>query len=109
MNTQQIEKVPEIEFTDRYKATGTPYPTKDSCDWCDGVGISPMSKATANKRACLTSHGKIIIVGQKEKDGKPCTDDQFLFVKCPECFGTRKKNPTNEEKLEKLKEMFNIN
>lgn len=102
-----MSKLPQV-FTDRYQVTGTPYPTKDSCDWCDGMGISPLHKSEENKNACKTSHGKLVIVGQKEKDGSPCEDNDYFFVKCPECFGTRKKNSTNDEKISKLLSMFNL-
>ena len=99
---------PQIEFTDRYKATGTPYPDENSCDWCEGMGISPLSKTKINSEAVEQSHGKLIIVGQKESGGSPTEEDDFVFVRCPECFGIRKKNATDEEKLEKLRKDFNL-
>lgn len=98
-----------IEFTDRYSATGTPYPDDTSCDWCEGMGVSPLSKDRAND--CAVKEGanhKLIICGQMESDGTPCEEDSYLFVLCPECFGTRKKGATNEQKLSQLKEKFNL-
>ena len=30
-----------VELSDRYNATGTPYPDKDSCHECEGMGLYP--------------------------------------------------------------------
>ena len=98
----------KVEFTDRYKATGTPYPGKDSCDWCEGMGYSPLEKKDLNTEACKTLKGKLIIVGQKEKNGKPTKEDNWVFVVCPECYGTRKKNVTAKQILEMLKKGFEL-
>lgn len=81
----------EIEFTDRYKATGTPYPTKDSCTVCDGMGYFPNHKSTLNRDALNARGGRIIVVGQTG-----CEEDDFVFVKCPECCGSRMKTPAEE-------------
>ena len=92
-----MEKKVKVEITDRYKATGTPYPTADSCDPCDGMGIYPQSKDSLNAEACNSPKGRILIVGQKEKDGSPMPEDGWVFVQCPHCNGTRKKpNPPNQ-------------
>ena len=79
------------EITDRYKATGTPYPNKDSCDECDGMGLYPIQKNNLNKEACKSPTGRLLIIGQKEKDRTPMKEDQFVFVQCPFCGGTKKK------------------
>lgn len=85
----------EIEFTDRYKATGTPYPTKDSCDERDGMGVYPQRVSSLNEEACKYPSG-LLVIGQKEKDGTPCEEDGYVFVRCPVCDGSRDK-PTKEE------------
>jgi hypothetical protein len=81
----------KIQITDRYEATGTPYPDKNSCEECDGMGCYPLQKATLNKEACKAPDGKLLILGQKEKNGKPCEEDGWIFVRCHYCNGTRKK------------------
>lgn len=99
----------KIEFTDRYSATGTPPPDKSSCGWCEGMGVSPLQKAVANATAVQEgANGRLIIIGQREKDGTPGEEDSYLFVRCPECFGTRKKNSTDEEKRAQLLKDFNL-
>lgn len=87
----------EIEITDRYKATGTPYPTKDSCNECEGMGITPCQATELNSFACESPKGRVLIVGQKEKNGSPCSDDGWLFVQCPFCEGTKKNSCSCKE------------
>jgi hypothetical protein len=78
------------QFTDRYAATGTPYPESGrSCDRCEGMGLYPQQVDTLNAEACSTDDGRLIIVGQKESDGSPCPDDGWVFVQCPDCKGKR--------------------
>ncbi len=99
----------KIEIVDRYSATGTPYPTKDSCDWCEGMGVSPIYKENLNKVAVDGSvNHRLIVIGQVEADNSACQDDEFIFVRCPWCLGTRKKSPAREEILKKLEEDFPI-
>ena len=98
-----------FEIVDRYSATGIPRPDESSCEWCEGMGVSPLQTSKANECAVKEgSNGRLIIIGQKEKDDTPCEDDGYIFVRCPECFGTRKKNTTNEQKLEQLRKDFNL-
>lgn len=80
-----------IEFTDRYKATGTSYPTDKSCMECDAMGIYPQRKETLNKAACESPTGELVVIGQKEESGQACKDDDYVFVRCPHCNGTRLK------------------
>lgn len=80
-----------MEFTDRYKATGIPYPDENSCDSCEGMGLYPIRAEELNKGACKSPEGKLLVIGQKEEDGKPSPDDGYLFVQCPICKGSRKK------------------
>ena len=84
-----------IQFSDRYSATGTPYPDKDSCDICDGMGLYPEQKEKLNKEAVKAKGGRLLIIGQKEKGEKPTKEDSFVFVKCPNCCGSRKKEPAD--------------
>lgn len=77
-------------FEDRYSATGTPYPDADSCDECEGMGLFPCKATELNSLACESPDGHVVVIGQKEKDGKPMIDDGWLFVQCPYCKGTRK-------------------
>lgn len=85
----------EFEFTDRYKATGTPYPDENSCDECEGMGLHPAKAEELNNLACSTPDGTITIIGQKEKDGSPMPYDGWLFVRCFACNGTRLATPNS--------------
>lgn len=81
------------EFTDRYKATGTPYPNPETmCEGnCEGMGVYPERKDELNKAAVEAKGGRLTIIGQKEKDGTPCKEDNYVFVQCPDCNGTGRK------------------
>lgn len=81
----------KIEFTDRYKATGIPYPDENSCNECEGMGLYPLQKERLNEKTCESPNGRLVIIGQKEKDGTPCREDEWVFVQCPVCEGSRKK------------------
>ena len=87
----------KYEISDRYSATGTPRPDENSCDTCEGMGLYPEQKANLNLEA--VKYGRLIIIGQKDKDGTPEEEDEYVFVRCPVCFGTRKNNSTDEEKV----------
>ena len=80
-----------IEITDRYKATGTPYPDENSCNECEGMGLYPEQKSKLNAEACKSPTGRLLIIGQKERDGSLMEEDEFVFVQCPFCNGTKKK------------------
>jgi hypothetical protein len=95
-------------ITDRYKATGIPYPTQESCDECEGMGVIPEHKSTLNAEVVKAENGRLIIIGQKEKDGSPTEEDDYVFVLCPHCLGTRKQNATKEEKLEIIRKEFDL-
>ena len=79
----------DIEIVDRYSATGTPYPTKDSCDECDAMGVLPCQTTELNQYACESPDGRVIVIGQIEKDGTPMPDDGWVFLQCPVCKGSR--------------------
>ena len=79
----------QLEFTDRYQATGIPYPNENSCDECEGMGLYPESKSSLNERACKAPGGRLTIIGQKENDGTPCEEDDWVFVQCPVSKGSR--------------------
>jgi len=87
----------EVKITDRYSATGTPYPTSKSCDECEGMGLYPIEKSELNTEACNSPTGRLLIIGQKEKDNTPTPEDEWVFVQCPFCNGTRIANPKTEE------------
>ena len=91
----------KIEITDRYKATGTPYPDENSCDECEGMGLYPVQAENINKEACKSPTGLAIIVGQKEKNGDPMPDDGWVLVRCPVCHGSKKKPINAGEKSAK--------
>ena len=91
-----------IEFTDRYKATGTPYPDPETmCEGqCEGMGVVPVY------------YGKGAVLGMKAEvrpadavndeegpwldlwnaaEAKEPSKDGWHFVVCPACNGTRKR------------------
>jgi DnaJ-class molecular chaperone len=78
------EEREEIQFTDRYEATGIPYPDENSCNECDGMGIYPTQKDNLNTEACESPTGRLLIIGQKDTE-----EDNWVFVQCPHCNGTR--------------------
>lgn len=69
-----------IEFTDRYKALGIPYPDPATmCKGpCEGIGWYPESDQS--EPLWQEAHAK--------PHPKPC--DGYHFVKCPDCGGTGK-------------------
>ena len=69
-----------IEFTDRYKALGIPYPdVKTMClGQCEGTGWFPENDQT--NPLWQAAHAK-----------KPHECDGWHFVKCPDCDGTGKR------------------
>ena len=93
----------KIEITDRYKALGIPYPDRETmCKGkCEGIGLYPTEKKDLNKEACEANGGRLTIVGQKEKDGTPTEEDDWVFVQCPDCYGTGKRN-TSEIPMGKI-------
>lgn len=80
-----------MELTDRYQATGTPYPADDSCMECDGMGVLPIKADCLNEEAVASPTGRLLVIGQTEEDGSPCPDDGWIIVQCPHCDGTKKK------------------
>jgi hypothetical protein len=89
----------ETEIVDRYSATGIAHPDENSCKECEGMGVLTCEATELNKYACESSDGRVVVIGQKEKDGTPVPDDGWLFLQCPICKGTRKKQvaPNKEE------------
>lgn len=71
-----------IEFTDRYKAMGIPYPDPDTMCLgpCEGTGYVPVNREDDNPIYNA--------LWQKAEKEKP-TDDGWHFVTCPMCSGTR--------------------
>ena len=54
----------QITFTDRYAATGTPYPNPETmCEGqCEGMGVVPiyMNKDVTKKKICVLERTKMI-------------------------------------------------
>ena len=75
----------EYEFTDRYKATGIPYPDpKTMCKGqCEGMGVVPIHEDDREE----PFHSLWL-----EAEAKKPTDDGYHFVVCPDCKGTRLKS-----------------
>ncbi len=73
----------KIEITDRYQATGTPYPDpKTVCKGqCEGMGQVPI------KSDDMEEPFRTLWL---EAEKKEPTDDGYHFVVCPECNGTGK-------------------
>ncbi len=78
--------VMEIEFTDRYKATGTPYPDPEKMclGQCDGMGYYPQyipgpDDTNEEHKRWNALHAK---PHKEECDG-------YHFIVCPDCEGTR--------------------
>ena len=94
---ERIEKGEKmnIEFTDRYKALGIPYPeVKTMCKGqCEGTGFVPIYKDEQDE--------PFKTLWQEAENKKP-TSDGWHFVKCPDCKGTGK----NNEPIEPPKETF---
>lgn len=78
-----------IQFTDRYTATGTPYPNPwTTCKGhCEGMGLYP-EQFEAWERSGPRPPG---LIPQKDESGRwepfPPSDG-FVWVRCPECGGT---------------------
>ena len=104
-----------IEFTDRYLATGTPYPDPNtSCDECEGMGCYPVHRNTedANDRILWEKadaerrnlRGLLRLLWQNKKwwlwkqvwcdlwryGLRNWGCDDWHFISCPACKGTRK-------------------
>lgn len=85
-----------VIFEDRYSATGTPLPDENSCNECEGMGLFPTNASELNELACSSEDGVITIIGQKDEEGQPMPHDGWLFVRCPVCKGSRKKEQHND-------------
>ena len=74
----------DIEFTDRYKALGIPYPDRNTmCDGqCEGTGIVPVASDN------MEEPWRTLWLEAEEQSGP--SDDGYHFVKCPDCEGTGK-------------------
>jgi len=81
----------KLIIEDRYTALGIPHPDENSCDECEGTGYVPCQASELNEYACNSPKGRVVVVGQKEKDGTAMSDDGWLFLLCPICEGTRMK------------------
>lgn len=81
-NEMRRERKMRIEFTDRYKATGIPYPNPETVclGQCEGMGMVPIHKDNTEE----PFHTLWL-----EAEAKKPTDDSYHFVICPDCNGTR--------------------
>jgi heterodisulfide reductase subunit B len=70
-----------MEFTDRYKALGIPYPDVETMclGQCEGTGWFPENDQTSE--LWIAAH-----------NAEPHECDGWHFVKCPDCNGTGKKS-----------------
>ena len=70
-----------IEFTDRYKALGIPYPNPATMckGHCEGMGVVPIHSSEIDE-----SWRSLWLAAE----AKEHADDGWHFVVCPECQGT---------------------
>ncbi len=75
----------ELEITDRYKATGTPYPDPETmCQGqCEGMGKVPVYEDDPNDEEG-NWHDLWLAA-----EAKTPSDDDCHFVVCPRCKGTK--------------------
>ena len=97
-----------IEFTDRYKALGIPYPDPETiCKGeCEGIGWIPvLGKIAKRKGSVIVALGnesdlRLMTLWQQAHDSGNFVQrfihrfrcDGWHFVKCPDCNGTGKRN-----------------
>jgi hypothetical protein len=92
----------EIEFTDRYKATGTPYPdTETMCEGqCEGMGRYPQwmpppgmePKSVRPTDDCTEEEKTAWLLAHKDSEwDKEHGCDGYHFILCPDCKGTGKR------------------
>lgn len=76
-----------FEFTDRYKASGIPYPDAATMckGQCEGMGVVPVHKDMPNDHEGAW-HDLWL-----KAEAKDPTDDGWHFIVCPTCKGTRKR------------------
>jgi hypothetical protein len=77
-----------MEYTDRYKALGVPYPNPDTMckGQCEGLGVYPQfgddPTMTAEERAAWTA-------AHNAEGSHPTGDcDNWHFITCPDCKGS---------------------
>lgn len=85
-----------MEFTDRYKALGIPYPDpKTICEGhCEGTGVIPIfGKIQTNAKVYpeIETDPILLALWQEMEDANPSTDG-WHFVTCPDCGGTGKQS-----------------
>lgn len=90
---------------DRYSATGTPYPDPaTACNRCEAMGCYPLYDAravagVALRRTLVTPAEKLTgedktLWEAAHADAGDHVCDGWHVVKCPDCQGTRKKEPS---------------
>ena len=80
-----------FEFTDRYKATGTPYPNPETmCEGpCEGMGIYPHKLGDEDETPQERELWQAAHDALNSHDESGC--DGWHFIKCSTCNGTGKR------------------
>jgi len=117
--TKKKAKV-EVEFTDRYKALGIPYPKKETMclGQCEGTGLVPIygkNYIDPRTNACRPAEE----LGQSSQDeayqklwdeaeAREATDDGWHFIKCLDCGGTGLRKQAEESLTSCIKDLRNL-
>ena len=82
----------EYEFTDRYEATGTPYPDPETmcAGQCDGMGCYPVKRGASDTTGEELRRWCVAHERTDAHDDGPC--DGWHFITCPDCEGTGKRS-----------------
>jgi len=80
-----------MEFTDRYKALGAPYPDPETMckGQCEGLGVVPIYMPGKNPRTVHPEPetSRVYIKLWEEAEAKEPAADGWHFVTCPDCGG----------------------
>ena len=76
----------KIEFDDRYQALGIPYPDEKTCCQgdCEGTGLVPIDIRDETDPVYIRLWNETEVKNPNEPG------DNWHFVTCPRCNGTRK-------------------
>ena len=89
----------EIEFTDRYRALGIPYPDVATMCLgpCEGIGVYPESDQTvaawqsAHKASCSIIGRLRSLIRLRDVQWTLRRCDGYHFIQCQSCHGTGKR------------------
>src|SRR5260221_237340 len=95
LSSASAQRGDEMEFTDRYKALGIPYPDPETtCKGpCEGTGFVPIKAGESDpvyRALWQEAHLNHCTPFQEMREGK-C--DGWHFVRCQDCMGTGKRKP----------------